>query len=71
MAVRKRGWIRRRLTVLASAAGSSTDLVLGLWRSESGKKWMVPLALFFCVFGAVLVLATSVQALAPFIYAIF
>jgi hypothetical protein len=59
------------LIVLTSAAGSSADLVRGLWRSESGKKWLVPLALFFCVFGGVLVLATSVQALAPFIYAIF
>jgi hypothetical protein len=71
MVVRKRGGIRRRLIVLASAAGSSADLVLGLWRSESGKKWMVPLAVFFCLFGVVLILATSVQALAPFIYAIF
>jgi hypothetical protein len=71
MVVRKRGWIRRRLIVLGSAAGSSADLVLGLWRSESGKKWMVPLAVFFCLFGGVLILATSVQALAPFIYAIF
>ena len=31
----------------------------------------VPLAVFLCMFGGVLILATSVQALAPFIYAIF
>lgn len=71
MVVRKRGGFRRRMIVLGSAAGSSADLVLGLWRSESGKKWLVPLAVFFCLFGAVLILATSVQALAPFIYAVF
>ena len=43
----------------------------GLWRSESGKRWLVPLAVFFCLFGVVLILATTVEALAPFIYAIF
>ena len=41
------------------------------WRSDSGKRWMVPLAVFLCVFGLVLILATTVEALAPFIYAIF
>ncbi|HET6971594.1 MAG TPA: DUF5989 family protein [Phenylobacterium sp.] len=32
---------------------------------------MPPLAIFLCVTGALLVLAASVEALAPFIYAIF
>ena len=71
MAVAKRGRIRRRLIVLASAVESSADLVTGLWRSESGKRWLVPLAVFLCLFGFVLILATTVEALAPFIYAIF
>jgi hypothetical protein len=31
----------------------------------------VPLAVFLCVIGLVLTLATAVEALAPFIYAIF
>jgi hypothetical protein len=31
----------------------------------------VPLAIFLCVTGAVLVLATSVEVLAPFIYTLF
>ena len=30
-----------------------------------------PLAVFLCLFGLVLILATTVEALAPFIYAIF
>ena len=71
MGVRRTGGIRRRLIVLGSAAGSIADLARGLWRSDSGKRWLVPLAVFLCVFGVVLTLATAVEALAPFIYAIF
>jgi hypothetical protein len=71
MVVRKRGGFRRRLILLGSAAGSISDLVRGLWRSESGKRWLIPLAVFLCVFGLVLVLASTVEAVAPFIYAIF
>ena len=43
----------------------------GLWKSESGKKWLAPLVVFLCVTGLVLVLAATVEALAPFIYTIF
>jgi Family of unknown function (DUF5989) len=69
--IRKRGGIRRRLIMLGSAGGSITDLLKGLWRRDSGKRWLVPLAIFLCLFGLVLILATTVEALAPFIYAIF
>jgi hypothetical protein len=31
----------------------------------------LPLAVFLCVFGMVLILAATVEVLAPFIYAIF
>ena len=71
MVVRKRSGIRRRLIVLSSAAGSSADLALGLWRSDSGKRWLIPLVVFLCLFGVILIVATTVEALAPFIYAIF
>ena len=71
MGVRRVGGIRRRLIMLGSAGGSIADLARGLWRSDSGKRWLVPLAVFLCVFGLVLTLATAVEALAPFIYAIF
>jgi len=71
MVVRKRSGIRRRLIVLSSAAGASADLALGLWRSDSGKRWLIPLVVFLCLFGLILIVATTVEALAPFIYAIF
>jgi hypothetical protein len=69
--IRKRGGMRRRFIILGSAGGSIGDLVRGLWRSESGNRWLVPLAVFLCLFGLILILATTVEALAPFIYAIF
>jgi hypothetical protein len=59
------------MIVLSSAAGSIADLAGGLWQRESGRRWLVPLAVFLCVFGLILTLATAVEALAPFIYAIF
>ena len=71
MGVRRVGRIRRRLIMLGSAGGSIADLARGLWRSESGKRWLVPLAVFLCVFGLVLTLTTAVEALAPFVYRLF
>lgn len=69
--IRKRGGMRRRLILFSSMGGSIVDLVRGLWRRESGNRWLVPLAVFLCLFGLILILATTVEALAPFIYAIF
>ena len=69
--VRKPGGIRRRLIMLRSTGGSITDLVRGTWQSDSGNRWLLPLAVFLCIFGLILILATTVEALAPFIYAIF
>jgi hypothetical protein len=69
--IRRRGSLQRGLIVLASAGGSIGDLITGMWRGGAGKRWLVPLAVFLCVIGLVLILAVSVEALAPFIYAIF
>jgi uncharacterized protein DUF5989 len=69
--IKRRGRIRRGLIVLGSAGGSIAQLARGLWHSDSGKRWLIPLAVFLCVTGLVLILAASVEALAPFIYSIF
>jgi hypothetical protein len=67
----KRGRTRRQLVVLGSAFGSIAELVRGMWNSESGRRWLLPLAVFLCVTGLVLILAASVEVLAPFVYALF
>jgi hypothetical protein len=69
--IRRRSWIQRQAIVVAGAAGSIGELAQGLWRSDSGKRWLVPLAVFLCATGVILIVAGSVEALAPFIYAIF
>lgn len=69
--IKKHGRMRRRMIMLGSTSGSIVDLARGLWRSDSGKRWLLPLAVFLCLFGIVLILATTVEALAPFVYAIF
>jgi hypothetical protein len=69
--LKKRGGFRRRMIMIGSTAGSTAELARGLWRSDSGKRWLIPLAVFLCLFGFVLILAATVEALAPFIYAIF
>jgi hypothetical protein len=69
--LKKRGAVQRKLIVLGSAFGSITQLAGGLWRSDSGKRWLVPLAVFLTVTGIVLAVAASVEALAPFVYSIF
>jgi hypothetical protein len=67
----KRGRIKRGLIVFGSTFGSMAELARGLWRSDSNRRWLVPLAIFLCVTGLLLIVATTVEALAPFIYAIW
>ncbi|MFL6857207.1 MAG: DUF5989 family protein [Allosphingosinicella sp.] len=67
----KKGRLRRQLVVLGSAFGSTGALARGLWRGGGEKRLMVPLAIFLCMTGLLLVLAAGVEALAPFIYSIF
>ena len=57
--------------MIANAVPSIGGFVRGLWGSGGGKKWLVPLVVFLCVTGLVLIAAASVEALAPFIYTIF
>ena len=71
MALKPRRGIYRRLIIVASAGGAIADLARGLWQREPGRRWLLPLAVFLCIFGVILIFATAVEALAPFIYAIF
>ena len=69
--IRKKSRLRRQMVVLGSAFGSTGQLARGLWRGGSDKKMIMPLAVFLCITGLLLVLAAGVEALAPFIYSIF
>jgi len=69
--LKKRGKIERGLIVFGSAGVSIVDLSRGMWRSGPAKRWLLPLAVFLCVIGLVLIVAASVEALAPFVYSIF
>ena len=69
--IRRRGKIARTFLMLGSAAPTIADGARGLWRNQAGRKWMVPLLVFLCVTGIVLAVAAGVEALAPFVYAIF
>jgi len=69
--IRKRSKIQRGFIIMGSAAGSISDLASGMWHGDATRRWLLPLAVFLCVFGLILILATTVEALAPFIYAIF
>jgi hypothetical protein len=69
--IRKRSRMRRQIMVLGSIAGSASDLAQGLWRDGANKRWVIPLAVFLCLTGGLRVVAVTVEALAPFVYAIF
>lgn len=69
--IRKRGRFRTGLSIAASIAPSASDLVRGLWQDGARKRWLVPLVVFLSVTALLLLLAASVEALAPFIYSIF
>ena len=69
--IRKRGRLQRQLIVFGSAFGTTADMAQGLWRSRSGRRWMIPLMIFLCLTGLILTLAAGVEALAPFVYSVF
>jgi hypothetical protein len=63
--------LRPQIVSVSPAPRSIVDLARGLWHRDSGARWLAPLAIFLCLFGLILILAATVEALAPFIYAIF
>ncbi len=65
----KHGRLRHGLILAASVVPSAVDLVRGLWGARG--RWLVPLVVFLGLTAILLLLATSVEALAPFIYSIF
>jgi hypothetical protein len=69
--LKRRGKIERGMIVMASAVPSIGGFARGLWVSDGGRRWLAPLVVFLCVTGLVLVLAATVEAVAPFIYSIF
>ena len=69
--IRRRNRLTRTWLMLANAAPTIADGARGLWRSDSGRKWLTPLLVFLCATGLILLFAFSVEAIAPFIYAIF
>jgi hypothetical protein len=69
--IRRRGKLRNGVVMAASLVPSASDLVRGLWRGEERKRWLVPLVIFLSLTAVLLLLAASVEALAPFIYSIF
>ena len=69
--IKTRGRTRRGLIVFGSTFGSIAQLARGLWQSDSDKRWLAPLAIFLCITGLLLIVATAVEALAPFIYSIW
>jgi hypothetical protein len=69
--IERHGKLRSGLSVMASMAPSAADLVRGLWRGDGRKRWLVPLVVFLCLTAVLLLLAATVEALAPFIYSIF
>lgn len=69
--IRKRGKLARGAIIMGSAAQSVQDLAAGMWGADASRRWLVPLAVFLCITGLLLTVAASVEALAPFVYAIF
>jgi hypothetical protein len=69
--IQRHGRLRNGVLVAASVWPATADLVRGLWRDRARKRWLVPLVVFLSLTAVLLLLAASVEALAPFIYSIF
>jgi hypothetical protein len=71
MKLKRPSRMRRGLTMMGSAFPSIWELTHSMVRSGEHKAWMAPLLVFLCFTGLLLIVAASVEALAPFIYTIF
>jgi hypothetical protein len=69
--IRRPGKLRQGFVMVTSMAPSAGELVQGLWRDRAHKRWLIPLVVFLCLTAVLLLLAASVEVLAPFIYSIF
>ena len=69
--IRRHGKLRSGAVVAVSIVPATVDLVRALWQDRARKRWLVPLVVFLGLTAALLLLAASVEALAPFIYSIF
>jgi hypothetical protein len=69
--IKRKGKIRRGLMMMLVALPATWEFARDLWRSDHGKWFLIPLAVLLCLTGIFLIFAGSVEALAPFIYAIF
>jgi hypothetical protein len=69
--IRRRSKLRRVAALMSAAVPSIGGLARGMWASGRGQRWLLPLAVFLAATGLVLAFAFTVEALAPFMYAIF
>ena len=68
---RKRSKMVRQLKVFGGGLGTAGTMIQRSARPGARRWWMIPLIVFLCINGLILVLAAGVQALAPFVYSIF
>lgn len=64
----KRGKLARQLIVFRSALGTTGSMI---GRKAGDRWWLLPLIVFLCINGLILTLVAGVEALAPFVYAVF
>lgn len=65
---RRRGKLARQLIIFRSALGTTGTMIGAKGRD---RWWLLPLVVFLCVNGLILTLIAGVEALAPFVYAVF
>ena len=59
MVLKQRGGIQRRLIMSAAPAARSPIWRAACGAASPGKRWLVPLAVFLCIFGLILIFATA------------